>query len=75
MQFVQMPEKLSFQNNMLFHNSLEELHKYFSPAILPSEFGGTSGPFSNQKIHEAVLKQDKYFKEVLEMAESYKNRV
>ena len=61
---------------MLFHNSLEELHKYVSPAILPSEFGGTVGPFSNQKIHEAVMKQEKYFKEVQEMADNYnKNHV
>ena len=60
-----------FQNSIFFHNSLEELHKHISPKILPVEYGGAMGPFSNKDIHATVMKHEKYFEEVREMADKY----
>ena len=56
---------------MFFHNSVEDLHKHVSPKILPGEYGGEAGPFSNKDIHAAVMKHEKYFMEVKEMADKY----
>ena len=56
---------------MFFHNSLDELYSHVSQDILPNEFGGRGGPFSNDEIHEAIMKHEKYFKEVKEMADKY----
>ena len=56
------------QNSMFFHESLEELHKHVSKEILPYEYGGTMGPFTNKEIHQSIMKHEKYFREVQEMA-------
>lgn len=53
---------------------MEELHKHVSPKILPDEYGGATGPFSNKDIHAAVMKHEKYFEEVKEMADKYNTK-
>ena len=63
-----------FQNSIFFHNSLEELHKHVGPELLPEEYGGTMGPFSNKDIRAAIMKHEKHFKEVQEMVENFKNK-
>ena len=60
---------------MFFHNSLDELHKHVRSDILPNEFGGQGGPFNNTEVHEAIIKHERYFKEVREMADKYNNKV
>ena len=60
-----------FQNTIFFHNSEEDLHKHVNSKILPQEFGGAMGPFSNKDIHAAVMKFEKYFEEVKDMADKY----
>ena len=59
------------QNSIFFHESIEELHKHISKEILPNEYGGNMGPFTNKEIHEAIMKHEKYFMEVQEMAAEY----
>ena len=56
---------------MFFHNSLDELYKHVSSDILPNEYGGRGEPFGNDDIHGAIMKHEKYFKEVKEMADKY----
>ena len=62
------------QNNLFFHASLEELHKHVSPSILPDEYKGEIGPFSNKDVHSAIMRHEKYFVEVKEMADKYNNK-
>ena len=62
------------QNNLLFHNSVEELHKYVSPSILPIEYKGEMGPFSNKDVHSAIMRHEKYFVDVKAMADKYNNK-
>ena len=63
--------KFWFQNSIFFHNSLEELHEHVSPDILPDEYGGKGGSFSNHEIHSVIMKHEKHFREVRDMADSY----
>ena len=56
---------------MFFHNSLDELHEHVSSDILPSEYGGQGGNFCNTEVRGAIMKHEKYFKEVREMADKY----
>ena len=63
-----------FQNSIFFHNSLEELHKHVGPDLLPEEYGGTLGPFSNEDILAAIRKHENHFKEVQEMLDKSKNK-
>ena len=42
-----------------------------SPDILPDEYGGRGGPFSNKEIYGAIMKHEKHFREVREMADCY----
>ena len=51
---------------------MEELYEYVSPDILPEEYGGRGGPFSNKDIQEAIMKHGKHFREVREIADKYK---
>ena len=65
---------LLFQNSIFFHNSLEELHKHVGPEVLPEEYGGTLGPFSNKDIREAIKKHGNHFKEVQAMVDKSRNK-
>jgi len=50
------------RNRIRFHGSdLESLHKHISPTILPTEYGGSQGPFDNSHLVEALHHLEEYF--------------
>ncbi|KAG8178733.1 hypothetical protein JTE90_025461 [Oedothorax gibbosus] len=55
------PFILSFkmQNRIFIHGeNLNGLHKHFSTAILPEEYGGELGPFDNSAWHSSILERN-----------------
>ncbi|QQP52264.1 Alpha-tocopherol transfer protein, partial [Caligus rogercresseyi] len=42
-------------------NDMESLHRFVDPRILPSEYGGSSGPFNNSQITDALCSLGDYF--------------
>ena len=51
------------QNLIIFHDSNESLHKYLDREILPEEYGGLLGKFSNQECAEKVHEMQEQFAE------------
>lgn len=50
-----------------FHGTdLNKLHKRFSTRILPSEFGGTKGPFNAATFYELLKEKEAIFAEEFE---------
>ena len=44
------------RNSIIFHDSLESLHKYVPKEILPKEYDGSCGPYNNHASAQKVLK-------------------
>lgn len=57
-------EKL--KNRIHFHGeNLQSLHEHIPPSILPAEFGGQLGPFSNQEFVNELLADEHKFQDYL----------
>lgn len=51
----------------LHGKSLESLHKYIPKEALPSEYGGTQGPFDNSSWKREILNDREYFERLEEL--------
>ena len=52
------------KSRIVFHSSMDDLHKFVPKNILPAEFGGDKGDFDGRESFEAICKMEDYFKEV-----------
>ena len=62
------------QNNIKFHDSLNELHKEVPREILPEEYGGDTGKMDHTDVKEAIELFEDYFKEVKQLGEENRGR-
>lgn len=54
--------KEKIRKRIYLHGSdLNSLHAFFSPQMLPKEYGGKLGPFDNKAWRIALLKDEEYF--------------
>ncbi|CAL1275145.1 unnamed protein product [Larinioides sclopetarius] len=54
--------KEKFRHRIQIVSSMEELHEYFDPSILPKEYGGTLPNSLTKEIVKRVLDKEQYFK-------------
>ena len=64
----------SFQDNLFFHDTMEELHEHVDREILPEEYGGTLPKLENTQARLASLKFENYFKELKKLADDNRGR-
>ena len=65
---------LSFKENILFHDTMDQLHEYVDRDILPEEYGGKLARVENTQLRLASLKFEDYFKEVQKLADDNSGR-
>ena len=46
----------------LHGSNMESLHRHVDPEVLPNEYGGKAGPFSNTWIREQLYARDEEFR-------------
>lgn len=49
---------------IIFHDDLNSLHSYIDPAVLPSDYGGMSGPMDNTELAQGIDCMHSYLEEV-----------
>ena len=62
------------QNNIKFHDTLNDLHEEVPREILPQEFGGDTGKMDHSDVKESIQLFEDYFKEVRQLGEENQNR-
>ena len=62
------------QNNIKFHDTLNDLHEEVPREILPQEFGGDTGKMDHSDIKESIQLFGDYFKEVKELGQENQSR-
>lgn len=56
--------KDKIRKRIFLHGSdMNTLHAFLDPAILPSEYGGTNGPFNNKQWKRSLLDDEQYYKD------------
>ena len=67
-------DKLIFQDNLFFHDAMDQLHEHVDREILPEEYGGALPKVENTQVRLASLKFEGYFKELKKLADDNRGR-
>ena len=63
-----------FQNNIKFHEILNELHEEVPRESLPEEFGGDAGIMDHSDVKKSIELFGDYFKEVKQLGEDNRDK-
>ena len=62
------------QNNIKFHDTLNDLHGEVPREILPQEFGGDTGKMDHSDVKESIQLFEDYFEEVKQLGQENQSR-
>ena len=62
------------QNNIKFHDTLNDLHEEVPREILPQEFGGDRGKMDHSDVKMSIQGFEDYFKEVRQLGQENQSR-